>query len=967
MMEQKAIWKEAIREIRLAQRANRLVLFVGAGVSANSGVPTWENLIRLIAAEIGYDNCHRCKKNQDGCSRKDCSYRFEFSSQDFIRIPDYFSDTFGEERQSEYLEFLQNALRLKNAKPNPINEEIFRIMPHHIITTNFDNLLENTSVSNRGLFDVIHQDGDLLKYPNDKYIIKMHGDFSCRDSIVLREGDYLEYENTHPLISAFIRSLLINHTFVFLGYGLNDYNLNLIISWINYFRKTTNTPGTIRNYLITDKVPVSFERRRLERQGIIVVSLGDLPEELVAAAPDSITDPRGRQLYAFVKSISTPSIEEKVLTLKEILTEKYQDFSQYQKIAVSDFLGAHNFRDAKIRWTRMEISDVREFENLQHLLRESSLIREVFQKVGIQTVVCTHKEKEHEILQVDSAKFLRNPLFRLELDNDYILLKRKVQEQGSLFEKMYYCRLCGYDAQKLAEKTENQVIRDPALTLLNKIRAYYGWGRHSDQAQQKEEEINTIFRSLPVQKDYSVRFLRYLFEYPSQNRNKMEGLLHKMDQSLDQTSQGFSLHKALEHFELLRSYAYDYYFYLKSNLIPLDLYKDSSDYLRPYLRALISISRRDLPKTADLEWDSQNGILYSLNEIDLDLLSKFGEPHWLRRTFNFYRTDILNIENGISLRKKAANLMKSMLKEFPVPIHWTAQLYLLLIISFHSNMSNFAKSQLFLDLSHLFISTNEPIIRKSLIDTLKYALRKIDRSNHLDLYQKSIERLQSFLITRLSEKELEKIDPVHFSSLVKALAPYSSYQMNQLSEMISSSPDCRKKTDRIERYYPALAASGIEFRLSELREWIKPEQLSSMVIDGVVIFDKQEVSELLNWLNQLDQLEKRNRWLKELVRLNLHTDLLSREDFRNIPGALSQIGFLVNPEGFDYSLVDLEDPLWQEIIFSNEYQGWFKQNAKTLLNEMVRFRFKNHIQSVMEEKIVYGILLDSEQLECFPN
>lgn len=177
----------------------------------------------------------------------------------------------------------------------------------------------------------------------------------------------------------------------------------------------------------------------------------------------------------------------------------------------------------------------------------------------------------------------------------------------------------------------------------------------------------------------------------------------------------------------------------------------------------------------------------------------------------------------------------------------------------------------------------------------------------------------------------------------------------------------QKKTNRIERYYPALAASDIQFRLSELREWIKPEQLSSMVIDGVVIFDKQEVSELLNWLTQLDQLEKRNRWLKELVRLNLHTDLLSREDFRNIPGALSQIGFLVNPEGFDYSLVDLEDPLWQEIIFSNEYQGWFKQNAKTLLNEMVRFRFKNHIQSVMEEKIVYGILLDSEQLECFPN
>ena len=65
----------------------------------------------------------------------------------------------------------------------------------------------------------------------------MHGDLKVPNSIVLKESDYLDYEQKHTLISTFIRSLLVNHTFVFLGYSLNDYNLNLIIGWINYFRK----------------------------------------------------------------------------------------------------------------------------------------------------------------------------------------------------------------------------------------------------------------------------------------------------------------------------------------------------------------------------------------------------------------------------------------------------------------------------------------------------------------------------------------------------------------------------------------------------------------------------------------------------------------------------------------------------------------------------------------------------------
>ena len=48
-------WTESINEIRKARDEDRLVIFVGSGVSANSGVPTWGKLIKEIAKHIGYD------------------------------------------------------------------------------------------------------------------------------------------------------------------------------------------------------------------------------------------------------------------------------------------------------------------------------------------------------------------------------------------------------------------------------------------------------------------------------------------------------------------------------------------------------------------------------------------------------------------------------------------------------------------------------------------------------------------------------------------------------------------------------------------------------------------------------------------------------------------------------------------------------------------------------------------------
>ena len=47
-------WIESIKEIQRAQENDRLVIFVGSGVSNNSSIPTWKELIKEIAIKIEY-------------------------------------------------------------------------------------------------------------------------------------------------------------------------------------------------------------------------------------------------------------------------------------------------------------------------------------------------------------------------------------------------------------------------------------------------------------------------------------------------------------------------------------------------------------------------------------------------------------------------------------------------------------------------------------------------------------------------------------------------------------------------------------------------------------------------------------------------------------------------------------------------------------------------------------------------
>ncbi|MCW6092372.1 SIR2 family protein, partial [Clostridium sporogenes] len=271
---------EKIRYIKKAKDENRLVIFVGAGVSKNSDLPDWSELVKEFVNRLNYP----------------ISKDKELSSDEYLKIPQYYYNIHGREN---YERVIKEVLDIER-ECNEIHELIFRLNPKHIITTNYDRLLENTMIEQRMIFDVISKDKDLLDSNKSNYIIKMHGDIKALDNIVLKENDYLNYSQNHILIETFIKSLLVSNTFLFVGYSLNDYNLKQIISWVDYLAKGyTDINDRPKNFIIqeVDKNYMGFIEDYYEKNNIFIIDPNEINEEYSNNLESTLSNEFGKRLY----------------------------------------------------------------------------------------------------------------------------------------------------------------------------------------------------------------------------------------------------------------------------------------------------------------------------------------------------------------------------------------------------------------------------------------------------------------------------------------------------------------------------------------------------------------------------------------------------------------------------------------------------------------------------------------------
>lgn len=231
-----------IKDIITASQNNKLVFFIGAGFSKLSEtkslkIPSWEELINELKEDLNISN-----------------------ESDFLKIAQLYFLKFGEHA---YYNKVKSSI--KDLAPSKFHKNLFDLNPHYIITTNWDNLIENTAQEKGLAYDLICSDADLAHSQLDKKIIKMHGSFQ-QHNFVFKEDDYLQYSQNFPLIENYIKGIFSTCTIVFLGYSYSDYNLKQIVSWITRISKATP-----KKYLLQGEFDVA-QNKYLENHGISLLT-----------------------------------------------------------------------------------------------------------------------------------------------------------------------------------------------------------------------------------------------------------------------------------------------------------------------------------------------------------------------------------------------------------------------------------------------------------------------------------------------------------------------------------------------------------------------------------------------------------------------------------------------------------------------------------------------------------------------
>ncbi|MGN8493133.1 SIR2 family protein [Helicobacter pylori] len=232
----------SIDNIRKAHNENYLSIFAGAGISAESKLPKWGDLINEL------QKCLYGDTKIYGDTKK---------NEDYLVLAEKFYNQFGE---SFYYQTLKSLIP-NNAKPNDLHLGIVKLNIKNLITTNWDNLFEQAINEEGRFFNIIKSDKDIGSSTGFAKFIKMHGSLD-ENNIVFKEQDYLEYSKHFPLIENYIKGVFSTDTVILLGYSLSDQNVKQVISWVNSHSKSVKPIYFIKTAKEFDRIEFEFYKNK---------------------------------------------------------------------------------------------------------------------------------------------------------------------------------------------------------------------------------------------------------------------------------------------------------------------------------------------------------------------------------------------------------------------------------------------------------------------------------------------------------------------------------------------------------------------------------------------------------------------------------------------------------------------------------------------------------------------------------
>jgi hypothetical protein len=244
-------------------RTGKLMLFVGAGVSANLGLPNWNALIEHIAEELGYD------------PKIFATYGTPLALAEFYKKK---KGGLGPLRSWMDREWHKSTTDISKS-------DIHRLITEgnfsRIYTTNYDRWLECAHDAFGVKYDKIASVADLVSV-NDghRQIIKFHGDFDSDASIVLDETSYFQRLDFDTPLDIKLRNDVLGSSVLFIGYSLSDVNIRLLFYRLTeMWGRSTLASARPKSYVFTNR-PNPVAQEVLSHWGIeMIVSEEDDPKK----------------------------------------------------------------------------------------------------------------------------------------------------------------------------------------------------------------------------------------------------------------------------------------------------------------------------------------------------------------------------------------------------------------------------------------------------------------------------------------------------------------------------------------------------------------------------------------------------------------------------------------------------------------------------------------------------------------
>lgn len=283
-----------LRELAEQVRRGECVFFVGAGLSRGAGLPDWGELVREMAEKLAVPDEVLKAQSQDADYYLDLAelFQLERGRADLVRMvqANYGSDH-------------------TNATPTLAHYLLMGLPVRHVITTNYDRLLEQTLTAlRRHPQTVVRQEEVARTGSRDGvHVVKFHGDAdrivlpkvdgsaapdACEnstpasvpsaratnpeDDIILTRSDYEAFFENRPVMAALLQGLLLNRTFFFVGYSLRDPNFRQIYSQVARMLKAAKRPAYATSF---NSNSAYLTKKGLENQQLFLIEVPGGGEE----------------------------------------------------------------------------------------------------------------------------------------------------------------------------------------------------------------------------------------------------------------------------------------------------------------------------------------------------------------------------------------------------------------------------------------------------------------------------------------------------------------------------------------------------------------------------------------------------------------------------------------------------------------------------------------------------------------